>query len=75
MEVQHLAVRYKKLRQELCTLFLRSHYFNLYSIDVESVNEIKGQTWYIMSLTLCCFLAWNYFYTVLVEDSIAHSTP
>ncbi|KAL6052058.1 hypothetical protein STEG23_025852, partial [Scotinomys teguina] len=41
---KHLDVMYEKLRQELCTLFLRSNDFNLYSIDVESINEIKDQT-------------------------------
>ncbi|XP_005087658.1 uncharacterized protein C6orf136 homolog [Mesocricetus auratus] len=63
---EHLAVMHEKLRQELPTLFLRSHDYTLYSTDVEFINEIlnvrtKGRTWYIMSLTLCRFLVWNYF--------------
>ncbi|XP_021506964.1 uncharacterized protein C6orf136 homolog isoform X2 [Meriones unguiculatus] len=63
---EHLAVMYEKLRQELPTLFLHSHDYTLYSMDVEFINEIlnirtKGRTWYILSLTLCRFLAWNYF--------------
>ncbi|EGW09083.1 Uncharacterized protein C6orf136-like [Cricetulus griseus] len=63
---EHLAVMHEKLRQELPTLFLRSHDYTLYSMDVEFINEIlsirtKGRTWYVMSLTLCRFLVWNYF--------------
>ncbi|KAM7319313.1 uncharacterized protein C6orf136 homolog isoform X2 [Alexandromys fortis] len=63
---EHLAVMHEKLRHELPTLFLRSHDYTLYSMDVEFTNEIlnirtKGRTWYIMSLTFCRFLAWNYF--------------
>uniref|UniRef100_A0A8C5JYR8 Uncharacterized protein n=1 Tax=Jaculus jaculus TaxID=51337 RepID=A0A8C5JYR8_JACJA len=63
---EHLAVMYERLRQELPNLFLHSHDYSLYSSDVEFINEIlhlrtKGWTWYILSLTLCHFLAWNYF--------------
>ncbi|XP_068929268.1 uncharacterized protein C6orf136 homolog isoform X1 [Petaurus breviceps papuanus] len=69
---EHLAVMYEKLRQELPNLFLRSHDYNLYSSDVEFINEIlnirtKGRTWYILSLTLCRFLAWNYFAQLQLE--------
>ncbi|XP_038954407.1 uncharacterized protein C6orf136 homolog isoform X3 [Rattus norvegicus] len=63
---EHLAVMHERLRQELPTLFLRSHDYTIYSMDVEFINEIlnvrtKGRTFYVMSLTLCRFLAWNYF--------------
>ncbi|XP_064139198.1 uncharacterized protein C6orf136 homolog [Loxodonta africana] len=63
---EHLAVMYERLRQELPNLFLHSHDYTLYSSDVEFINEIlnmrtKGRTWYILSLILCRFLAWNYF--------------
>ncbi|KAG8521073.1 hypothetical protein J0S82_018313, partial [Galemys pyrenaicus] len=63
---EHLAVMYERLRHELPNLFLHSHDYSLYSSDVEFINEIlnirtKGRTWYILSLTLCRFLAWNYF--------------
>nr|KAF6276557.1 hypothetical protein mMyoMyo1_001887 [Myotis myotis] len=69
---EHLAVMYERLRQELPTLFLHSHDYSLYSSDVEFINEIlrirtKGRTWYILSLTLCRFLAWNYFAQVQLE--------
>ncbi|XP_031821090.1 uncharacterized protein C6orf136 homolog isoform X2 [Sarcophilus harrisii] len=69
---EHLAVMHEKLRQELPNLFLRSHDYNLYSSDVEFINEIlnirtKGRTWYILSLTLCRFLAWNYFAQLQLE--------
>ncbi|CAK6447203.1 unnamed protein product [Pipistrellus nathusii] len=69
---EHLAVMYERLRQELPTLFLHSHDYTLYSSDVEFINEIlrirtKGLTWYILSLTLCRFLAWNYFAQVQLE--------
>ncbi|XP_031203220.1 uncharacterized protein C6orf136 homolog isoform X2 [Mastomys coucha] len=63
---EHLAAMHERLRQELPTLFLRSHDYTIYSMDVEFINEIlnirtKGRTFYVMSLTLCRFLAWNYF--------------
>nr|XP_004671958.2 uncharacterized protein C6orf136 homolog [Jaculus jaculus] len=69
---EHLAVMYERLRQELPNLFLHSHDYSLYSSDVEFINEIlhlrtKGRTWYILSLTLCRFLAWNYFAQLRVE--------
>ncbi|XP_027732521.1 uncharacterized protein C6orf136 homolog isoform X5 [Vombatus ursinus] len=69
---EHLAVMHEKLRQELPNLFLRSHDYSLYSSDVEFINEIlnirtKGRTWYILSLTLCRFLAWNYFAQLQLE--------
>ncbi|XP_038624672.1 uncharacterized protein C6orf136 homolog [Tachyglossus aculeatus] len=69
---EHLAVMYERMRQELPNLFLRSHDYTLYSSDVEFVNEIlnmrtKGRPWYILSLTLCRFLAWNYFAQLRLE--------
>ncbi|XP_028910587.1 uncharacterized protein C6orf136 homolog [Ornithorhynchus anatinus] len=69
---EHLAVMHERLRQELPNLFLRSHDYTLYSSDVEFVNEIlnmrtKGRPWYILSLTLCRFLAWNYFAQLRLE--------
>ncbi|TKC35206.1 uncharacterized protein C6orf136 homolog isoform X2 [Monodon monoceros] len=69
---EHLAVMYERLRQELPSLFLHSHDYTLYSSDVEFINEIlnmrtKGRTWYILSLTLCRFLAWNYFAQLRLE--------
>ncbi|XP_054983263.1 uncharacterized protein C6orf136 homolog [Sorex araneus] len=69
---EHLAVMYERLRQELPNLFLHSHDYTLYSADVEFINEIlsmrtKGRTWYILSLTLCRFLAWNYFAQLRLE--------
>ncbi|XP_077017341.1 uncharacterized protein C6orf136 homolog isoform X2 [Tamandua tetradactyla] len=69
---EHLAVMYERLRQELPNLFLHSHDYALYSSDVEFINEIlnirtKGRTWYILSLTLCRFLAWNYFAQLRLE--------
>ncbi|XP_014442466.1 uncharacterized protein C6orf136 homolog isoform X1 [Tupaia chinensis] len=69
---EHLAVMYERLRQELPNLFLYSHDYTLYSSDVEFINEIlslrtKGRTWYIVSLTLCRFLAWNYFAQLRLE--------
>ncbi|XP_021563138.1 uncharacterized protein C6orf136 homolog isoform X2 [Carlito syrichta] len=69
---EHLAVMYERLRQELPNLFLHSHDYTLYSLDVEFINEIlnmrtKGRTWYILSLTLCRFLAWNYFAQLRLE--------
>ncbi|XP_012660251.1 uncharacterized protein C6orf136 homolog isoform X2 [Otolemur garnettii] len=69
---EHLAIMYERLRQELPNLFLHSHDYTLYSLDVEFINEIlnmrtKGRTWYILSLTLCRFLAWNYFAQLRLE--------
>ncbi|KAM6185898.1 uncharacterized protein C6orf136 homolog [Rhynchocyon petersi] len=69
---EHLAVMYERLRQELPNLFLHSHDYTLYSSDVEFVNEIlnirtKGRAWYVLSLTLCRFLAWNYFAQLQLE--------
>ncbi|XP_013833056.2 uncharacterized protein C6orf136 homolog isoform X1 [Sus scrofa] len=69
---EHLAIMYERLRQELPNLFLHSHDYTLYSSDVEFINEIlnmrtKGRTWYILSLTLCRFLAWNYFAQLRLE--------
>ncbi|KAF6364140.1 hypothetical protein mRhiFer1_001911 [Rhinolophus ferrumequinum] len=69
---EHLAVMYERLRRELPNLFLHSHDYTLYSSDVEFINEIlnihtKGRTWYILSLTLCRFLAWNYFAQLQLE--------
>uniref|UniRef100_A0A8C0MIU4 Uncharacterized protein n=1 Tax=Canis lupus familiaris TaxID=9615 RepID=A0A8C0MIU4_CANLF len=69
---EHLAVMYERLRQELPNLFLHSHDYTLYSSDVEFINEIlnirtKGRMWYILSLTLCRFLAWNYFAQLRLE--------
>uniref|UniRef100_A0A2K5KGD8 Alpha-tubulin N-acetyltransferase 1 n=1 Tax=Colobus angolensis palliatus TaxID=336983 RepID=A0A2K5KGD8_COLAP len=69
---EHLSVMYERLRQELPKLFLQSHDYSLYSLDVEFINEIlnihtKGRTWYILSLTLCRFLAWNYFAHLRLE--------
>ncbi|XP_069880334.1 uncharacterized protein C6orf136 homolog isoform X1 [Dipodomys merriami] len=69
---EHLAVMYEKLRQELPNLFLHSHDYSLYSSDVEFINGIlnirtKGRAWYILSLTLCRFLAWNYFAQLRLE--------
>ncbi|XP_002714379.3 uncharacterized protein C6orf136 homolog [Oryctolagus cuniculus] len=69
---EHLAVMYERLRQELPNLFLHSHDYTLYSPNVEFINEIlnlrtKGRTWYILSLTLCRFLAWNYFAQLRLE--------
>ncbi|XP_003897351.3 LOW QUALITY PROTEIN: uncharacterized protein C6orf136 homolog [Papio anubis] len=69
---EHLSVMYERLRQELPKLFLQSHDYSLYSLDVEFINEIlnirtKGRIWYILSLTLCRFLAWNYFTQLRLE--------
>ncbi|XP_016070268.1 PREDICTED: uncharacterized protein C6orf136 homolog isoform X1 [Miniopterus natalensis] len=69
---EHLAVMYERLRQELPNLFLHSHDYTLYSSDVEFINEIlnirtKGRTWYVLSLTFCRFLAWNYFAQLRLE--------
>ncbi|XP_044913156.1 uncharacterized protein C6orf136 homolog isoform X3 [Felis catus] len=69
---EHLAIMYERLRHELPNLFLHSHDYTLYSSDVEFINEIlnirtKGLTWYILSLTLCRFLAWNYFAQLRLE--------
>uniref|UniRef100_A0A2K5CSW8 Chromosome 6 open reading frame 136 n=1 Tax=Aotus nancymaae TaxID=37293 RepID=A0A2K5CSW8_AOTNA len=69
---EHLSVMYERLRQELPNLFLQSHDYSLYSLDVEFINEIlnirtKGRTLYILSLTLCRFLAWNYFAQLRLE--------
>uniref|UniRef100_A0A8C6CVC8 Chromosome 6 open reading frame 136 n=1 Tax=Moschus moschiferus TaxID=68415 RepID=A0A8C6CVC8_MOSMO len=57
---------------QLPNLFLHSHDYTLYSSDVEFINEIlnmrtKGRTWYILSLTFCRFLAWNYFAQLRLE--------
>ncbi|XP_032126714.1 uncharacterized protein C6orf136 homolog [Sapajus apella] len=69
---EHLSVMYERLRQELPNLFLQSHDYSLYSLDVEFISEIlnirtKGRTLYILSLTLCRFLAWNYFAQLRLE--------
>ncbi|XP_023577739.1 uncharacterized protein C6orf136 homolog isoform X2 [Octodon degus] len=69
---EHLAVMHERLRQELPNLLLHSHDYTLYSPDVEFINEIlnirtKGRSWYILSLTLCRFLAWNYFAQLRLE--------
>uniref|UniRef100_A0A8C2UTP7 Uncharacterized protein n=1 Tax=Chinchilla lanigera TaxID=34839 RepID=A0A8C2UTP7_CHILA len=69
---EHLAVMHERLRRELPNLFLHSHDYSLYSSDVEFINEIlnirtKGRSWYILSLTLCRFLVWNYFAQLRLE--------
>ncbi|XP_037685073.1 uncharacterized protein C6orf136 homolog [Choloepus didactylus] len=63
---------WKRLRQELPNLLLHSHDYTLYPSDVEFITEIlnirtKGRTLYILSLTLCRFLAWNYFAQLQLE--------
>ena len=68
----HLAIMYERLRQELPNLFLHFHDYTLYSSGVEFINEIlnictKGWTWYLLSLTICHFLAWNYFAQLQLE--------
>ncbi|KAB1261826.1 Alpha-tubulin N-acetyltransferase 1 [Camelus dromedarius] len=65
-------LRAYQARPQLPNLFLHSHDYTLYSSDVEFINEIlnirtKGRTWYILSLTLCRFLAWNYFAQLRLE--------
>ncbi|XP_058148876.1 uncharacterized protein C6orf136 homolog isoform X3 [Dasypus novemcinctus] len=69
---EHLAVMYERLRHELPTLLLHSHDYTLYSADVEFINEVlrlrtKGRAWYVLSLTLCRFMAWNYFAQLRLE--------
>ncbi|KAM4834844.1 uncharacterized protein C6orf136 homolog [Thomomys bottae] len=69
---EHLAVMYEKLRQELPSLLLHSHDYSVYSSDVEFINGIlnirtKGRSLYIVSLTCCRILAWNYFAHLRLE--------
>nr|XP_020667966.1 uncharacterized protein C6orf136 homolog isoform X1 [Pogona vitticeps] len=69
---EHLAVLYEKLRAELPDLLLKSHDYRIYSQDVEFINEIlhlrtRGQVMYRIAMTLCRFLAWNYFVDMRVE--------
>ncbi|XP_030053243.1 uncharacterized protein C6orf136 homolog isoform X2 [Microcaecilia unicolor] len=69
---EHLAVMYEKLRCELPNFFLKIHDYGIYSQDVEFHNEIlrlrtRGRAMYQASLTLCRFLAWNYFVDLHME--------
>ncbi|KAK1131674.1 hypothetical protein AOXY_G38440 [Acipenser oxyrinchus oxyrinchus] len=69
---QHLANMHDKLRRELPNFFLKNHDYNIYSKDVEFINEFlhmktKGRGMYQAALTLCRFLAWNYFADIQME--------
>ncbi|XP_041091024.1 uncharacterized protein LOC121304128 [Polyodon spathula] len=68
---QHLANMHDKLRTELPNFFLKNHDYNIYSKDVEFINEflhMKTKGWmYQAALTLCRFLAWNYFADIQME--------
>ncbi|XP_048345620.1 uncharacterized protein C6orf136 homolog [Sphaerodactylus townsendi] len=68
----HLAVMHQKLRSELPGFFLKIHDYGIYSKDVEFDNEIlhfktRGRTMYQLALTLCRFVAWNYFADLRME--------
>ncbi|XP_053151990.1 uncharacterized protein C6orf136 homolog [Hemicordylus capensis] len=69
---EHLEVMHQKLRNELPGFFLKTHDYEIYTKDVEFVNEIlhlrtRGRTMYQMALTLCRFVAWNYFAALRME--------
>ncbi|KAK6458494.1 hypothetical protein HHUSO_G37005 [Huso huso] len=69
---QHLANMHDKLCRELPNFFLKNHDYNIYSKDVEFINEFlhmktKGRGMYQAALTLCRFLAWNYFADIQME--------
>nr|XP_033771275.1 uncharacterized protein C6orf136 homolog [Geotrypetes seraphini] len=69
---EHLAAMHEKLRCELPNFFLKTHDYGIYSQDVEFQNEIlhlrtRGRTMYRAALTLCRFLAWNYFADLHME--------
>ncbi|XP_060095193.1 uncharacterized protein C6orf136 homolog [Heteronotia binoei] len=69
---EHLTVMHQKLRSELPGFFLKRHNYGLYSQDVEFDNEIlhlktRGRVMYQLALTLCRFVAWNYFADLRME--------
>ncbi|KAH0630394.1 hypothetical protein JD844_013390 [Phrynosoma platyrhinos] len=69
---EHLAVMHQKLRNELPGFFLKTHDYEIYSQDVEFINEIlhlrtRGRPMYQMALTFCRFVAWNYFADLRME--------
>ncbi|KAL8212976.1 UNVERIFIED_CONTAM: hypothetical protein K2H54_059896 [Gekko kuhli] len=69
---EHLAVMHQKLRSELPGFFLKTHDYGIYSQDVEFDNEIlhlktRGRVLYQLALTLCRFVAWNYFADLRME--------
>lgn len=69
---EHLANMHQKLRNELPGFFLKTHDYGIYSENVEFVNEIlhlrtRGRAMYQMALTLCRFVAWNYFADLRME--------
>ncbi|XP_028663782.1 uncharacterized protein C6orf136 homolog isoform X1 [Erpetoichthys calabaricus] len=69
---EQLAVMFDKLRIELPNYFLRSHDYSIYSQDVEFINgflhmKTRGRVTYQVCLTLCRFLAWNYFADLHME--------
>ncbi|XP_039197799.1 uncharacterized protein C6orf136 homolog [Crotalus tigris] len=69
---EHLEVMQQKLREELPAFFLKSHDYEMYSQDVEFINEIlhmktRGLTIYRMAVVLCRFVAWNYFIHMHLE--------
>ncbi|XP_070593860.1 uncharacterized protein C6orf136 homolog [Erythrolamprus reginae] len=69
---EHLEVMQQKLREELPAFFTRAHNYSMYSRDVEFINEIlhlktRGLVMYQLGVTLCRFLAWNYFVHMHLE--------
>ncbi|XP_077180753.1 uncharacterized protein C6orf136 homolog [Paroedura picta] len=69
---EHLTAMHQKLRSELPGFFLKTHDYRIYTQDVEFDNEIlhlktRGRVAYQLTLTLCRFLAWNYFADVHME--------
>ncbi|XP_044278397.1 uncharacterized protein C6orf136 homolog isoform X2 [Varanus komodoensis] len=69
---EHLAVMHQKLREELPYFFVKAHNYEKYSQDVEFINEIlhlrtRGKLMYQVSLSLCRFVAWNYFAVLNME--------
>uniref|UniRef100_H3A9A0 Uncharacterized protein n=1 Tax=Latimeria chalumnae TaxID=7897 RepID=H3A9A0_LATCH len=69
---EHLAVMYEKLRNELPNFFLKTHDYGIYSHDMEFIIgflhlKTRGRPAYQMALTLCRFLAWNYFADMQME--------
>ncbi|XP_029441463.1 uncharacterized protein C6orf136 homolog [Rhinatrema bivittatum] len=56
----------------LPNFFLKTHDYGIYTQDVEFHNEIlylrtRGRAMYQVALTLCRFLAWNYFADLHME--------
>ncbi|XP_006276671.1 uncharacterized protein C6orf136 homolog [Alligator mississippiensis] len=69
---EHLAIMYERLHHELPNFFLKKQNYQIYSEDVEFINEIlhmrtRGRIIYQLLLILCRFVAWNYFANLRME--------